>query len=146
MIYNLTEINSDHRLENLFNDIIETGNLNNHINNCWLSLKNEQNPFIQIKFWQPVVANTLHITSRLLWPIESPSYIEIFSINNENYKLSLGEFTPKNWIGSESRSFKFSNEEQYQIYRIEFHRQCEYVGFVKLNLSFDLCRLNTNNI
>lgn len=34
MIYNLTEINSDHRLENLFNDIIETGNLNNHINNC----------------------------------------------------------------------------------------------------------------
>ena len=91
-----------HNLKNLFNEVKETSS---YTVDCWVSDKNDQAPYIDITFSQPVIANVLLITSRQKWFEESPSVIRTFGKNNEQHSQKLDEIMINNWHASESRSF-----------------------------------------
>lgn len=101
MVYEVessTFYDSIHLSRNLFDGKNEI----NDDRNIWACAESDNNPFIQIKFSEPVLAYCLSITARRSpWNTQAPSYFEIFGIKDNNQEILLEKFTKSQWIPNE---------------------------------------------
>lgn len=108
---------SIHLSRNLFDGKNEI----NNDRNVWACSEKDNNPFIQIKFSAPVIANGLMIIARMPpWNTQAPIYLEIFGIQDNNNEIILGKFNKPNWIPNEKKVFLFANDKAFSIYKIKF--------------------------
>lgn len=124
--------NSNYYIEKLFNGQKEPSGFNSW---ATVDLKNDKNPFIQIKFPIPTIINVLVFTSRY-FANQSPTSFEVFGINDQNQEKLLGSFIQSEWAACDKKLFPFFNEQPYNIYKIKFYSSSgnTYIALAELNL------------